>query len=245
MGLPKPENQNPSIELRFKRWTAVAAVCFTGLLAALPFRSTPQPLANALAPSHRERSLRYRAETPDSNPLLADDSAELRSVPRSSPSAPSSAHSASAHATSAQAVSAPNAKPDLKRAGQATQAIDPDSAEQPVDTSTLESVEPTSKQAVVAAHETKAAAEHHDVTEGRGADEGAEEASGWRTLKPNSAEPSATSCRALRGENLMDIAERVLGDRRQWRDLIRLNPDQRSPFDELSEGTEILLPTSP
>lgn len=42
----------------------------------------------------------------------------------------------------------------------------------------------------------------------------------------------------------MDIAERVLGDRRRWRELIELNPQHRSPFDELSPGAEIRLPTA-
>ena len=184
-----PENQNRSLELRFKRWTAVAVVCFMGLLAALPFRSTPSTSGTPVAPSHRERSLRFRADseaiTPtqnehDSRPLIPDSS----KTPALRPTA-----------TVAPAIHRVVPKDVLP---EDVRPVAGDREEQ-VETRVLESpAEPVDEKSL--------------------------------------------PCTARRGENLMDVAERALGDRRRWKELMELNPEHRSAFDELTEGEAIVLP---
>lgn len=178
-----PENQNRSLELRFKRWTAVAVVCFMGLLAALPFRSTPGDAAPHVAPSHRERSLRFRAEAETATPTLSEaESRPLMSEPSSPPPKPK--------VTVAPAIHRSAPKPSEPIAAEKEHPTEPFAAEP----------------------------SHGPAVE-----------------KPN-------SCVARRGENLMDIAERALGDRRRWKELMELNQQHRSAFDELTEGEAIVLP---
>lgn len=175
------ENTNSPLELRFKRWTAVAVVCFLGLLAALPFRSAPQASGPTIAPSHRERSLRFRAEAASEMASRANSESESQ-PPRNLPSTTTAERSAVQNAPKNLALSSPEPE-----------------AESPVET----------------------------------------------RVSPVSAAPAIDApraCLAKRGETLMDIAERALGDRRRWRELMALNPEHRSAFDELAEGEEVLLP---
>lgn len=185
-----PESQTRSLELRFKRWTAVAVVCFLGLLAALPFRSTPGTSGPPVAPSHRERSLRFRADSEavplgkyeaDSRPIIAESPAASQ-PPSASP--PPSTKPKATVAPAIHRLLPENVKPQDPEPGEASVAEFP--------------AEP--------------------------------------------AEEKPLHCTARRGENLMDIAERALGDRRRWKELMELNPQHRSAFDELAEGETIALP---
>lgn len=184
-----PENQNRSLELRFKRWTAVAVVCFMGLLAALPFRSTPSASGPPVAPSHRERSLRFRADSEafaptqiehDSRPLIPE--ASKTPAPR-----PTATVAPAIHRVVPKDVVPKDVDP-----------VASDRAEQDEPRVVESPIEPT--------------------------------------------EEKSLPCTARRGENLMDVAERALGDRRRWKELMELNPEHRSAFDELTEGETIVLP---
>lgn len=173
------ESPTSSLELRFKRWTAVAVVCFLGLLAALPFRSTPSATGNVVAPSHRERSLRFRAEAASS----PAPQRESQSRPASHEPAPKP-----------QPASSPSVY-------QASQNLSDGHRESLVET-------PPSR----------------DLPR-----------------QANAPQELPQACIARRGENLMDIAERALGDRRRWKELMALNPKHRSAFDELAEGEVIVV----
>jgi nucleoid-associated protein YgaU len=194
MATPTPETTSSSLELRSKRWTAVAVVCFMGLLAALPFRSAPQIPNTTVASSHRERSLRFRADTlePASYPRIAVEKTNADIQPVHSQFKP---------------VSSPVAS-ETFAPSTTTQLVDPTGSP----TATEPSIEPS------------------------------EEDSGWRSKASASVSNVPRSCVAQRGENLMDIAERVLGDRLRWKELVELNPKYRSGFDEIGEGEEILTP---
>lgn len=63
----------------------------------------------------------------------------------------------------------------------------------------------------------------------------------WRAKASKSIKTPPQKYVALHGENLMDIAERILGDRRRWKELVDLNPQFRSGFDEVREGEEIVI----
>lgn len=193
-----------TLELRFKRWTAVGVVCMLGLLAALPFRSHPDAFAPTVAPSHRERSLRFRAESEatETMPLIGGR------------------RPASDVATEFGTDAAPR---------------------------TFETPEQVS--AVLAADLRGSAAEGRDqaVRDWAGKKPPGKESSGKPIAgkeRDDPPESRAGYCQVQPGENLMDVAERVLNDRRRWRELMEANPSLRSPFDELDDVVEIAIPKS-
>jgi nucleoid-associated protein YgaU len=165
------ESAPTTLELRFKRWTAVGVVCFLGLLAALPFRANPHVLSPTVAPSHRERSLRFRAESADNSPGEAGRDIGVAPAKR--------------------------VLPATKRPGIV------------MENSSLISENASEK---------------------------------LQTASTNPARKVSGIWTAEDGQNLMDIAEDALGDRRRWRELIELNPQIRSPFDPISAGASIVLP---
>ncbi len=198
--VPAPEKLPSSLELRTKRWTAVAVVCFMGLLAALPFRSAPPVPSATVASSHRERSLRFRAEAaePTATTRLAAEPPKASVQPVRSQPKP--------------AISTPSV-----------------SLESPITSHVAETNEPAAVAEPIA---TKQVGEPSLVD------------STWRSKASSAAGNIPKSCVAQKGENLMDIAERVLGDRLRWKELVELNPKYRSGFDEVVEGEEILTPGS-
>jgi hypothetical protein len=198
MSKPNLEQTPSTLELRFKRWTAVGVVCFLGLLAALPFRSTPSAPSQPVAASHRERSLRFRAE--DAEPKLHERDGGIRPAPVAPRTEHPSSISSARAAKSAAESSLPKAAVEL--VGNESPPAVPGGAES----------EPTPVE------------------------------SEWRTKSPLVEPKAPRTCVALRGENLMDVAERALGDRSRSGELIELNPAIRSKFEELAEGAEVLLP---
>lgn len=183
----------PPLELRAKRWTAVAVVCFLGLLAALPFRSAPHSLPPTVASSHRERSLRFRAEAPDPLPYPSAAPESIKPI-----SGPPSTRSEPLGPTTSPELAHPVVTDEINEGVQSTSDLE----------SLNKSLEP-------------------DPT--------------WRAKEPISRKAPLEKCVARHGENLMDIADRVLGDRKRWKELVELNPQFRSGFDEVGEGEEIII----
>lgn len=66
-----------------------------------------------------------------------------------------------------------------------------------------------------------------------------------RASKPASAQTSSASYTVRTGDDLWTIAERTLGDGRQWRSIAALNPGLEDPLTELHAGRRLVLPDQP